>query len=174
MFVSMRACTMTFMIKRKQQKLEAKKSWMVPPRPQLEKVRPSERLYNLRLNFNAEHTSLVTSIVVGTGGIRRDKQPFFYKVTCRDNGQGMPHDSIPEMFGIVLSGTKYNVKQTRGKFGLGAKMALIWSKMTTGFPIEIRSRQRNSPTESFCKLDIDIFKNRPNVHLHEEKPASSK
>lgn len=28
--------------------------------------------------------------------------------------------------------------QTRGKFGLGAKMALIWSKMTTGLPFEIR------------------------------------
>jgi hypothetical protein len=30
----------------------------------------------------------------------------------------------------VLSGTKYGVRQTRGKFGLGAKMALLWSKVT--------------------------------------------
>ncbi|XP_042396181.1 uncharacterized protein LOC121986356 isoform X1 [Zingiber officinale] len=35
----------------------------------------------------------------------------------------MPHDEIPNMFGRVLSGTKYGLKQTRGKFGLGAKMA---------------------------------------------------
>ena len=118
--------------------------------------------------------SLVIPIAVNSGGNKRDKQRLFYKVTCRDNGQGMPHDSIPQMFGIVLSGTKYNVKQTRGKFGLGAKMALIWSKMSTGFPIEIRSRQRNSPNESFCKLDIDIYKNRPNVHLHEQNPTSNK
>ncbi|KAG6509183.1 hypothetical protein ZIOFF_034574 [Zingiber officinale] len=40
----------------------------------------------------------------------------------QDNGRGMPHDEIPNMFGRVLSGTKYGLKQTRGKFGLGAKM----------------------------------------------------
>ena len=38
----------------------------------------------------------------------------------------MPHDDIPNLLGRVLSGTKYGVRQTRGKFGLGAKMALIW------------------------------------------------
>ena len=31
----------------------------------------------------------------------------------------------------MLSGTKYGVQQSRGRFGLGAKMALIWSKMST-------------------------------------------
>jgi DNA topoisomerase-6 subunit B len=46
----------------------------------------------------------------------------FFKVTCKDNGKGMPHDDIPNMLGRVLSGTKYGLKQTRGKFGLGAKM----------------------------------------------------
>ena len=40
--------------------------------------------------------------------------------------------------GTALSG----VKQTRGKFGLGAKMALIWSKMTTGLPFSITSAMR--------------------------------
>jgi DNA topoisomerase VI subunit B len=38
------------------------------------------------------------------------------------------------MVGRVLSGTKYGVRQTRGKFGLGSKMALIWSKQTTVGP----------------------------------------
>ncbi|KAK8619897.1 hypothetical protein V6N13_066395 [Hibiscus sabdariffa] len=42
-----------------------------------------------------------------------------------DNGRGMPHDDIPNMFGRVLSGTKYGLKQTRGKFGLGAKMVIL-------------------------------------------------
>lgn len=58
---------------------------------------------------------------------------------AQDNGSGMPHGDIPNMLGRVLSGTKYGVKQTRGKFGLGAKMALIWSKMTTGLPFTISS-----------------------------------
>ena len=35
------------------------------------------------------------------------------------------------MLARVLSGSKYGIQQARGRFGLGAKMALIWSKMTT-------------------------------------------
>ncbi|PRW61315.1 DNA topoisomerase 6 subunit B [Chlorella sorokiniana] len=88
----------------------------------------------------------------------------FYKVTVRDNGMGMAHKDIPDMLGRVLSGTKYGVKQTRGKFGLGAKMALIWSKMSTGLPIEVTSARRGSASRSYFKLDLDIQRNQPNVH----------
>ena len=77
---------------------------------------------------------------------------------CQDNGAGMPHDDIPNLLGRVLSGTKYGVKQTRGKFGLGAKMALIWSKMSTGLPIEIWSAQEHQTYISRYKLDIDIHR----------------
>eukprot|EP00889_Picochlorum_renovo_P003283 jgi/Picre1/30313/NNA_005677.t1 len=95
-------------------------------------------------------------------------EKMFYKVTVRDNGMGMNHDDIPNMLGKVLSGTKYGVKQTRGKFGLGAKMALIWSKMSTGLPIEIYSARVGSQMKSYYKLDIDIRKNLPNVHEGKE------
>ncbi|KAJ3693410.1 hypothetical protein LUZ60_008890 [Juncus effusus] len=93
----------------------------------------------------------------------------FFRVTCKDNGRGMAHDDIPNMFGRVLSGTKYGLKQTRGKFGLGAKMALIWSKMSTGLPIEITSSMQGQNFTTFCRLDIDIHKNIPHVHLHEKR-----
>ncbi|EFJ46844.1 hypothetical protein VOLCADRAFT_62055 [Volvox carteri f. nagariensis] len=98
----------------------------------------------------------------------------FYKVTVKDNGAGMPHRDIPNMLGRVLSGTKYGVKQTRGKFGLGAKMALIWSKMTTGLPFEISSARKGCGTRSHYVLDIDIHRHVraciPNVHLEEQLP----
>ena len=71
---------------------------------------------------------------------------------------GMAHGDIPAMLGRVLSGTKYGVKQTRGKFGLGAKMALIWSKMSTGLPVEILSAPQGQSFVSYYKLDIDIHK----------------
>ncbi|MEW5318661.1 MAG: hypothetical protein WDW38_009866 [Sanguina aurantia] len=86
----------------------------------------------------------------------------------KDNGSGMPHADIPNMLGRVLSGTKYGVKQTRGKFGLGAKMALIWSKMTTGMPFDIRSAQVDQKFVSHYILDIDIHRNEPNVHKAEK------
>ncbi|KAG0464467.1 hypothetical protein HPP92_020108 [Vanilla planifolia] len=104
-----------------------------------------------------------------TKGPKTRGETSFFKVTCKDNGRGMPHDDIPNMLGRVLSGTKYGLKQTRGKFGLGAKMALIWSKMSTGLPIEISSAMMGQNYVSFCRLDIDIHQNIPHIHLHEKR-----
>lgn len=98
----------------------------------------------------------------------------FFQVTCKDNGKGMPHVDIPNMLGRVLSGTKYGLKQTRGKFGLGAKMALIWSKMSTGLPIDIWSSTKGQDFISFCKLDLNIHQNIPNIHVHEKRPNPEK
>ncbi|CAN1263594.1 DNA topoisomerase 6 subunit B [Linum perenne] len=107
-------------------------------------------------------------------GMKGRGEASFYRVTCKDNGKGMPHDDIPNMFGRVLSGTKYGLKQTRGKFGLGAKMALIWSKMSTGLPIDISSSMKGQSFVSFCRLDIDIHRNTPHVHLHEKRKNDDK
>lgn len=102
---------------------------------------------------------------------------YFFKLTCKDNGSGMLHDQVPGMFGRVLSGSNYAVKQARGKFGLGAKMALIWSKKSTGLPIQVLTGHSSSSSVSslpkfltFCKVDIDIDKNEPKVHQHDKLP----
>eukprot|EP01137_Pigoraptor_chileana_P015407 Opistho-2@71290 len=97
----------------------------------------------------------------------------YYRVTVKDNGSGMKHDDIPNMLGRVLSGTKYGVKQARGRFGLGAKMALIWSKMSTGRPIEVRSATSETSQISRCVLDIDIYKNQPHIIAHDKEPNAS-
>lgn len=36
--------------------------------------------------------------------------------------------------------------------------ALIWSKMSTGLPIEISSAMKGQNFISFCRLDIDIHR----------------
>lgn len=101
-------------------------------------------------------------------------QEGYFNIQVRDNGCGMKHEKIPDLLGRVLSGTKYGVRQTRGKFGLGAKMALIWSKKSTGVPIQITTAHRPKggdavPTHySTCVLDIDIAKNIPKVIQHEK------
>jgi len=69
----------------------------------------------------------------------------YYTVTVSDNGCGMSHAAVPNLLGIVLSGSKYGVRQTRGKFGLGAKMALIWSKKSTGVPVRVKSAHMTEP-----------------------------
>ena len=109
------------------------------------------------------------SVAKKPGG-KSKSDTLYYRVTVRDNGCGMKHEQIPNMLGRVLSGSKYGVRQTRGKFGLGAKMALIWSKQSTGMPVDVRSSQGASKPISVCRLDIDIQKNEPRVQLHEQTP----
>lgn len=68
----------------------------------------------------------------------------------------------------VLAGTKYTVRQNRGRFGLGAKMALLWAKMSTGEPLRVRSARRKNGPISECVLDIDVHRNVPHVVRHEQ------
>ncbi|KAL7574224.1 hypothetical protein ACA910_012481 [Epithemia clementina (nom. ined.)] len=102
---------------------------------------------------------------------RKAPQEAYFELSVKDNGCGMSHNAIPNLLGRVLSGSKYGVRQTRGKFGLGSKMALIWSKKSTGMPIEITTshRPRGGPPAdsiSYCKLDIDIHENEPRILKH--------
>ena len=57
--------------------------------------------------------------------------PGIYRVHIEDNGIGIPHDIIPSAFGQVLFGSKYKLRQTRGTFGLGGKMAILYGQITT-------------------------------------------
>jgi DNA topoisomerase VI subunit B len=103
---------------------------------------------------------------------KRAPQDAYFRITVSDNGCGMQHDDIPNLFGRVLSGSKYGVRQTRGKFGLGAKMALIWAKKSSGQPIRITSAHRpegGPPPSHYSSsvLDIDIYKNAPKIIHHD-------
>lgn len=53
------------------------------------------------------------------------KEKMYYDICCKDNGCGIAPEQIGNMLGRVLSGSKQGLKQTRGKFGLGAKMVSI-------------------------------------------------
>lgn len=102
------------------------------------------------------------------GGEKKEKRKEgegIYKVTVIDNGCGMAHEDVPNMMGRVLAGTKYCVRQARGKFGLGSKMALIWSKMSTGLPVTVETCQKGEEITR-CILDIDIAKNVPTIIEH--------
>jgi DNA topoisomerase VI subunit B len=52
----------------------------------------------------------------------KEKDQMYYLIRCVDNGCGIPEENIGDMLGRVLSGSKHGIRQTRGKFGLGAKM----------------------------------------------------
>jgi DNA topoisomerase-6 subunit B len=88
------------------------------------------------------------------------KETQIYKLRVEDNGCGIQPRFIPSAFGQVLYGSKYKLKQTRGTFGLGGKMAVLYGQITTHQPASVLSSTGQAKIYSF-KLMIDIQRNRP-------------
>jgi len=83
-----------------------------------------------------------------------------YKLMVKDNGSGVPARHIPSAFGQVLFGSKFKLRQTRGTFGLGGKMAILYGQITTHKPAYVTSSKGTSKIHTY-KLMIDIQRNRP-------------
>jgi len=83
-----------------------------------------------------------------------------YRIRVEDNGCGVPKEYIASAFGRVLFGSKYILRQTRGTFGLGGKMAILYGQITTHSPVRILT-STGGPTKYFCELMIDIQHNKP-------------
>jgi len=88
------------------------------------------------------------------------KESQIYRLRVEDNGIGVPPRHIPSAFGQVLFGSKYKLKQQRGTFGLGGKMAILYGQITTHQPACIISSTGSSKVYMY-KLMIDIQRNRP-------------
>ncbi|RLE82033.1 MAG: DNA topoisomerase VI subunit B [Thermoprotei archaeon] len=94
--------------------------------------------------------------------VTQDKNdPMKVFVDVSDNGIGVPPEEIPSVFARVFYGSKYVLRQTRGIFGLGIKMAVLYSQITTGKPIYIKSSTPESPIIAEYELMIDIKRNMP-------------
>jgi DNA topoisomerase-6 subunit B len=90
------------------------------------------------------------------------KSPKVYKLTVSDNGTGIPPEHVPQAFCTVLFGNKFVLKQHRGLFGLGAKMAVLYSQITTYKPIEVTTCYDGQNEYGFL-LQMDLKKNKPIV-----------
>lgn len=101
-----------------------------------------------------------------------EKHLDFLQLSCRDNGVGVPGNEIADLFGRVLTGTKYGVIQTRGRFGLGAKMCLLYSMSSVDLPAKIRSRYFMDDITHEMHLMINLEKNEPIImEQHEYLPG---
>ena len=87
--------------------------------------------------------------------------PETFELVVKDNGTGIPKDTIPLLLGKMLTGTKFTQRQSRGTFGLGGSLALLYGQVTTQRPIEIVTGQKGMSRGHRIKMRLDIENNTP-------------
>ena len=103
-----------------------------------------------------EEANILPEIIVEVKQIAESK----YSVKVTDNGPGIPTKIMGRVLATVLSGTKFHrYMQQRGQQGIGGSGCTLFSLITTGKAIHIRSGTGRSAYE--CDLSIDIKSNRP-------------
>jgi len=86
-----------------------------------------------------------------------------YRVFGADNGPGIPLKHISDVFGKMLAGTKFHRNvQLRGQQGIGVAGVTLFSQITTGKPIKVRTSTGNGKVYE-VELMIDITKNRADI-----------
>ncbi len=110
---------------------------------ELHKIKPSIQIHVLQQEQESEEGNI-------------------YKIRIRDNGSGVPQDKILSAFGKVFYSSKYFLRQSRGTFGLGGTMAILYGQITTQTPIVITSSTGDDEIWSY-KFLIDISRNKPKV-----------
>ena len=90
-----------------------------------------------------------------------------YQLRIEDNGTGVPAEHIPLCFSQVFYGSKYKMKQSRGTFGLGGTITILYGQITTHKPVYVISSTGGKIYE--YQLMIDIQHNKPIVLKRREK-----
>jgi DNA topoisomerase-6 subunit B len=106
-------------------------------------------------------------------GVSSDGDPRPYRLSVSDNGPGVEARQVPSAFGKVFYGSKYVLRQSRGMFGLGGTMAILYGQITTNKPVRIIT-STDGKTEHIFEMLIDISENRPIVVKRTEDDAGGK
>ena len=92
-----------------------------------------------------------------------DKANMIYRITVEDNGIGIPPNNVPYAFGSVFYSSKYKLRQSRGRFGLGAKAVVIHAQSSTGQPLEVYTAPIGSKRIYYFKIRIELGQNKPSI-----------
>ncbi len=96
-----------------------------------------------------------------------------YRLSVKDNGPGVEPQYVPSAFGKVFYGSKYVLRQSRGMFGLGGTMAILYGQITTNKPVRIMTSS-DGKTLHYFEMLIDITENRPIVLKRETRKAGGR
>src|SRR5438477_2050545 len=100
-------------------------------------------------------------------------EPISYGLTVSDNGPGVDPHHVPRAFGKVFYGSKYVLRQSRGMFGMGGTMAVLYGQITTNKPVKVTTSTDGKSKHIFEML-IDIGENKPIILRRDTEEASGK
>jgi DNA topoisomerase-6 subunit B len=88
-----------------------------------------------------------------------------YRITVEDNGPGIVHKSMPNVYGRLLYGSRFHaLRQSRGQQGIGISATVMYGYLTTGKPAHVISKVSGADEVAWeMDIVIDTKTNRPIV-----------
>ncbi|MDA4121548.1 MAG: DNA topoisomerase VI subunit B [Thaumarchaeota archaeon] len=111
--------------------------------------------------------------IVANEASPENTEPRAYRLSVADNGPGVDPHQVPRAFGKVFYGSKYVLRQSRGMFGLGGTMAILYGQITTNKPVKITTSTDGKSRHVFEML-IDISENKPIIVRKDVEDAMGK
>ena len=88
-----------------------------------------------------------------------------YCICIEDNGPGIVHKMMPNVFGRLLYGSRFHaLRQSRGQQGIGISATVMYGNITTGKPAHVMSKIEGEDEVAWgMDIVIDTKTNRPIV-----------
>ena len=104
-----------------------------------------------------EEARILPTIKVEINKLKDDK----LQLICQDNGPGIPRDSVENVFGKFLLGSRFHaIRQTRGQQGIGITGVVMYSQLTTGSKTHVISKIKSDSSAVHVDLGLDTRKNK--------------
>jgi DNA topoisomerase-6 subunit B len=110
---------------------------------------------------NCEEANILPEITVKIERLNDED----YKVSIEDNGTGITHKAMPNVFGRLLYGSRFHaLRQSRGQQGIGISATIMYGNITTGKPAHAMSKIEGADEVAWeMDIFIDTKTNRPVV-----------
>ena len=99
-----------------------------------------------------------------------------YRVSIEDNGTGITHKAMPNVFGRLLYGSRFHaLRQSRGQQGIGISATIMYGNITTGKPAHAVSKIEGEDEVGWeMDIFIDTKTNRPVITNDRATPWEGK
>ena len=124
-----------------------------------------------------EEAGILPEIYLTINQVENTKDEFL--VMIEDNGPGIVKKQIPQIFGKLLYGSRFNaIRQSRGQQGIGISAAVMYAQVTTGKPTKILSKIDEEHPAYDIEIILDTKKNQPEIVAEDiviwDKPHGTK